>query len=302
MHLLTPLAYVTLGLLAASAIAQAQSRPDVDLETALQRAGERLEQFFARAQTIVSTELTHVQPLDGGMMPDGFGRRIESEVRLSWASAGGAASGLAQVERHVIRVNGRPPRPDDRDSCTVAEHFATEEHPLSFLLPEVRPLYSFSLARPTRMGGHPAIVLDYRQRMEAKVESSEVEGKDDCLAWFVDGGKRGRVWMDARTYDVLRLDQQLSGQLEVPLPRAMSRRPGSVLSFTVERMDTTLEFKPHRFADPDETVMLPSLSTSIRVSRGWGVSRQRTTVRYSNYLRMLTGGRLVNADDAGRED
>lgn len=301
---LAPLAHVLVGLIAASAVVWAQTAPPAppDLATTLQRAGERVEQFFARAQTIVSTETMRLQPLDSGMMPDGFGRRVESEVRLSWASSEGSAAGLAQVERHVIRVNGRPPRPDDKDSCTPAEQFATESHPLSFLLAQARPLYSFSSARATRVDGRSAIAVDYRERMEATVEVREVEGNDDCLSWITAGGRRGRIWIDAETFDVLRLDQHLSGQIEVPLPRKMARRAGLSTSFTMERHDTTLEFKLFRFADPDETLMLPSMSTSVRITHGLGVPRQRTTVHYSNYLRMLTGGRLVGVEDGNRHE
>ena len=43
-----------------------------------------------------------------------------------------------------------------------------------------------------------------------------VEGRDDCVSFNVEGGMQGRIWIDAETHDVLRLDQRLSGLVEIP--------------------------------------------------------------------------------------
>jgi hypothetical protein len=67
------------------------------------------------------------------------------------------------------------------------------------------------------------------------VESSLIEGRDDCISFNLEGGMRGRIWIDADTYDVLRLDQGLGGLVEIPLPKAASRRSGSPSSWTMER-------------------------------------------------------------------
>ena len=61
----------------------------------------------------------------------------------------------------------------------------------------------------------------------------------------------------------------------------------------MERWDTTIRFKAVRFSDPDETLMLPVSSTSLRITRGAGQPRLRTVVEYTDYRRFLTGGRVV---------
>ena len=120
-----------------------------------------------------------------------------------------------------------------------------------------------------------------------------VEGRDDCVSFDLDGGMRGRIWIDTETFDVLRLDQGLIGMVDIPLPRIVTRRPGSDLRWTLERWDTTMRFTPVTFSSPDETLVLPSSLTSLRIARGSGQPRLRTTTDYKNYRRFLTGGRVV---------
>jgi hypothetical protein len=61
----------------------------------------------------------------------------------------------------------------------------------------------------------------------------------------------------------------------------------------MERWDTTIRFKAVRSDDPEETLMLPVSSTSLRITRGAGMPRLRTVTEYSGYKRFLTGARVV---------
>ncbi len=120
-----------------------------------------------------------------------------------------------------------------------------------------------------------------------------VEGNENCLSFSLDGGMRGRVWIDPVTYDVLRLDQRLAGLVEIPLPRPWQRRSSGDGRWTMERWDSSIRFKPVSFTDPDETLILPVSISSLRVTRGSGTPRLRTTTSYTSYQRFLTGGRIV---------
>ena len=106
-------------------------------------------------------------------------------------------------------------------------------------------------------------------------------------------GAFGLLGIDAETHDVMRLDQRLSGMVEVPLPRKARRDARSPLSWTMERWDTSIRFKRVTFDNPQETLVLPDELTSIRIMRGAGTPRLRTTTRYKDYQRFLTGGRVV---------
>jgi len=93
------------------------------------------------------------------------------------------------------------------------------------------------------------------------------------------------------------MDQGLIGLIEIPLPRSILRRIGVNDHWVMERWDTTTRFKAVRFQDPDETLMLPVSTTSLKVTRGAGMPRLRTITEYSGYKRFLTGGRVVPPQD-----
>ena len=62
------------GLLLAPAALSAQT-PAVDLDALLGRVGDRLERYFQRAQSIVSTETVWVRSFDRSLRPRGRPRR-----------------------------------------------------------------------------------------------------------------------------------------------------------------------------------------------------------------------------------
>lgn len=264
------------------------------LATLLQRAGEQVERYLVRAQSIVCLEVVRLIPLTSSWSSDGITRTVESELRLSWApDEFGEASSEAQTLRQLLRVNGGKPRANDWRNCTAPEQQTEEPQPLALLLPNRRGEYEFKLSGRTRLDDRAAVMVDYRLLKKASVESSMIEGRDDCVSFNVEGGMRGRLWIDAETHDVLRLDQSLAGMVDIPLPRAASRGPGASLRWTLERMDTSIRFKPVTFSNPDETIVLPVTMSSLRITRGSGTPRLRTMTDYTKYQRFLTAGRIV---------
>lgn len=282
----------TLVLATLPAPSRSASHQDDDLAAVLAQAGERVEAFLARAQSLVCTETASLQPLNAALSAEGFSRTVESELRLSWDPGGeGEAAVEALTRRQVLKVNGRPPREKDHRSCTTPEQQDTETQPLSMLLPQQREGYAFTAAGTGRLDGRTALQIDYRELRPLSTDVRAVEGLDDCVSYDIKGGWRGRVWIDADTFDVLRLDQRLTGLIDLRLPRVLARRPGASPYMTIERADTSLRFGRVSFSDPDESLILPQSATELRVMRG--ASRLRTSIRYSNYKRFLTGGRVV---------
>lgn len=283
-----------LSLIAAVELHAAGPDPTELLSTMLQKAGERVERYFLRAQSIVCLEVVHLQPMNPGLTGDGPGRTVESELRLFWQpGADGSASTEAQMMRRLLKVNGQEPRKNDWNNCTSPEQEAQEPQALSLLLPSQRADYTFTLAGQAKIDRRSAVMIDYRLTRAVSVESSLVDGREDCISFNVEGGMRGRIWIDADSYDVLRLDQRLGGLIEIPLPKAATRRGSSPSSWTMERWDTTIRFKPVAFENPPETLVLPESQTAIRITRGSGSPRLRTTTQYKNYQRFLTSGRIV---------
>ena len=272
----------------------AQQAASVDLDAVLQRASERVQAYFARAQSIVCLEIVHWLPLNSFFSNDGMSRTMESELRLSWApSDNGAASAEAQTIRQLLRVNGREPRKNDWRNCTDPEQQTSEPHFLSMLLPTQRGDYEFKLAGKTRLEERAAVMVDYRVLKKASASSSLVDGRDDCVNYEIDGGKRGRLWIDAETYEVLRLDQSLIGMIDIPLPQKLRIPFQGTPYWTAERMDISIRFKAVSFTNPDETLILPVSMSQLRITRGAGTPRLRTMTDYTQYRRFLTGGRVV---------
>lgn len=277
-----------------AALTAEQAGPSFDLAATLQRAGERVEYYFARAQSIVCFETVSLQPLSIGLSGDGPPRTVQSELRLSWDPTAETRTPLeAKTLRQVLKVNGHPPRKNDYNNCTAPEQHESETQPLSMLLPNQRGEFDFSIAGPARQDGRAAIVVAYKMKAKPTVEVSLVDDNENCISFSIDGGMRGRIWIDAETYDVLRLDQGLGGLIDIKLPWKVARHAPENGIWTMERLDSTIRFKPIKFSDPDETLILPVSASVLRITRRSGTPRLRTTTEYTQYRRFLTAGRVV---------
>lgn len=280
-----------LGVASAATLSARQAAP-VDVAGVLHRAGERVVEFFARAQSIVCLEKVSLQRLTMGFSADGPARVVESELRLSWEPTPEDPTPTeAKTLRQVVRVNGSAPRKNDYRNCTTPEQNDTEQQPLSMLLPHQRAKYQFTYDRRDTIDGRDAIVVSYKEVRKPAVDVSMVPDKDDCVSFDIQGGTRGRLWIDAESYDVLRLDSGLIGLVSIPLPRKVTRRPGVEPFWTAERLDTSIRFKRVAFEDPEETLVLPVSSSTLQIIRGTG--RLRSSTQYISYRRFMTGGRIV---------
>ena len=250
------------------------------------RVGEYVEQYYARAQSLLALEEVTVQPLSRDLGFDGFARRLAYELRLEWDAA--AADGeSAKVVRELVSVNGRPPRPGDEPRCTDPRAISPE--PLAALLPTERGKYMFHPAGLENVAGRRAATFEYRA---IRAEPPRVDWKDDCALIDLPGRTRGRVWVDPETAAILRFDEHLIGMVDIPVPVSHQRR-GAAAFMTVERADTSIHYAAVAFTDPDETLMLPARIESLVIVRNSGSPRLRITQSFSRYRRFVTGSRIV---------
>jgi hypothetical protein len=278
---------VTAILSALAAGAGAQPWSTVDEVLAL--TASRIEQYFARAQSIVFFEKTTVQPLRSDMGLEGFARVLEADLRVEWDPAATGPDADAKVLRELRRVNGRPPRDNDRRNCLDPNPISPE--PLAFLLPAERGDYTFSLVGRGKGKEANTILIDFRSLETGKPEMKPQPGKsDDCFSLTIPGRIKGRVWVDSETYEVLRVDQQLTGRVDFRVPFEKVRG-GMVDILVIERYDTSIRYKSVAFHDPEETVLLPESIETLTMYRG--AQSHRTVQSFSNYRRFMTGGRVV---------
>jgi hypothetical protein len=250
------------------------------------RIGEYVEQYYTRAQSILAIEEVSVQPLGRDLGADGFARRLVYELRLEWDPE--AADGeQANVVRSLVSVNGRTPRPNDEPRCTDPRTISPE--PLAALLPAQRGKYIFHPGGDGRVDGRRAATFEYRS---VRAEPPRVEWKDDCASIDLPGRTRGRIWVDPETAEILRLDENLIGMVDIPVPVAQQRRGASAF-MTIERADTSIQYRRVAFVDPDETLMLPSRIESLVIVRNSGSPRLRITQAFSDYRRFVTESRIL---------
>jgi hypothetical protein len=271
--------------------AAAQTSPS--LEELLARVGERITEFYKRAQHVIVIETSRVQPIDLTYSSQGFARIVESELRVE--PGNGEIPGEARVVREVRRVNGRTPREKDetnRDGCTDPNPLSTE--PLAFLLPAHRSEYQFKAAGVAKDRNRPALRIDFASvNRNSKLELIEDKlGHDDCFDWSGDIAARGRIWVDAESYDVLRVERGVGGPVDVRVPLRIQRRHNLDNRVVIMREDTTIRYRTVSFTDPDETLLLPESIESLSVLSG-GLQSTRRSQTYSGYRRFVGDSRVV---------
>ena len=253
----------------------------------LDRIGAYVESYYSRAQRIVATEVVTLQPLTRDFGFDGFARRLEYELRVEWNPEAPEGTDPATVVRTLIKASGPRLGPPDQPDCLDPR--AVSPEPLAFLLPARRDKYTFSLAGAGRANGREALLLDYKP---VAPEPPKVEWNRDCAWVELPGRTRGRVWADPENGGVLRFDEHLVGQVDIPGPTDR-RRAAAPRWFTFQRADTSTYYEPVTFTDPDETLLLPSRIESVTVILNSGVPRMRVTQAFSNYRRFVTASRIV---------
>jgi hypothetical protein len=277
--------------LAAVTITGAQAQPDV--EELLVRVGGRVAEFYKRASNVICIETSTVQPVDLGYSPYGFVRTVESELRLE--ADNGQASGEAAIVRKIRKVNGRVPRENDkkdRAGCTDPNPLSSE--PLAFLLPAHRSEYQFRAAKITKDRDRTALVIDFAS-VDRRSHPELIEdpgGHDDCFDWSGHIASRGRVWVDAENYDVVRVERGLGGPVDVKVPLLIQRRHHLDGWVVIIRDDVTIRYKTVAFSEPDEVLLLPESINSFTMVRG-GLESTRRTQTFSDYKRFVAGGRVL---------
>jgi hypothetical protein len=278
-------------LIAAALDVSAQGGPD--MEALLARIGNRIEAFYKRAQNLMCVETVTAQPINAGMALDGFARVLEYDLRVEMASADTLDSADANFVRELRKVNGHAPRPrdmDDRHSCLDPNPLTPE--PLSFLLSRNRGDYIFKWVGFGKGKESNMVVFDYQPAKTEKPQFLDDEkGRDDCFQLSLPVERRGRVWVDAATYDVVRIEQRLASRVDVRVPFTYQRKKNLPDTIIVDRFDLVTRYKPVVFQNPDETLLLPASIEQLTIVHGAQSSRK--TQVFSNYKRFLTGGRVV---------
>ena len=257
--------------------------------------GERVADYSRRARNVICIEQSTVQPIQSNWTAEGFARTVESDLRVESGDADGDTLPEAKVIRDIRRINGRAPRErdkKDRTGCTDPNPLSPE--PLAFLLSGHRDEFRFTAVRDGKEKDHAVLMIDFiSANGTSKLELVEDErGHDDCFDWSGPVATRGRLWVDAATHDVLRVDRRLAGPIDVRVSTKLQRRYNFTPWITLDRDDLTMHYQPVNFRDPDEVVLMPESIDSLTVIRS-GLQSIRRTQTFSSYRRFLTTSRIV---------
>ncbi len=256
-------------------------------DTSVARVGDYVERYYARAQSIVVDESVAIQPLALDLRAEGFPRRLTYELRVEWNPDSDDDDVPAKVTRQLLTINGRPPKPGQEPECLDPR--STSPEPLAFLLPDRREKFIFKAAGLGRVDGRAAMMIDYRS---VKPETPKVEWRKECVSIDLPGRARGRIWADPETAEILRLDEGITGLVDIAVPIAQQRAGGSP-SMTIERADSSIRYRRVAFTNPEESLLLPSSIDTTTIVRNSGSPRVRISQTFGNYRRFVTGSRLV---------
>jgi hypothetical protein len=280
---------------AASVAARPAAQSGSDVSRLIERIGERVARYYHRAQSLVCTETSTVQPIQQNWALDGLARTVESELRVESETGDGEPLPEARLIRDIRRVNGREPTPrdrTDRSGCTDPDPFSPE--PLAFLLPSRREAYRFTAVHDGRERDRAALVIDFTSA-DATSRADLIEdprGHDDCFDWKGPIATNGRVWVDAVTYEVLRVDRYNNGPVDLRVSWPLQRKYNLANYVTLDRNDLSLRFKEVAFSNPDEIVLLPQAIDELTIIRT-GLQSARRTTTFRDYHRFLTATRIV---------
>ena len=143
----------------------------------------------------------------------------------------------------------------------------------------------------------PAFLIDFTS-VNRRSDLELIEdpgGHDDCFDWTGDIVSRGRIWVDATGYDVLRIERSVGGPVSVRVPVRIQRRHNLDIRVVIMRDDMTIRYRSVAFSDPDETLLLPESVYSFTVVSGGLQSTRRSQV-YSDYKRFVGDSRVVERD------
>ncbi|HEY2432424.1 MAG TPA: hypothetical protein VGI12_07095 [Vicinamibacterales bacterium] len=267
----------------------------------LEHIGDRVTRYYHRAQSLVCTETSTMQPVNRDWSWEGLSRTVESELRVEAEASDGQPLPEARLIRDIRRVNGREPRDrdrTDRSGCTDPDPFSAE--PLAFLLRSHSEEYRFTAVHETRERNRAALVLDFESadRTNKADLIEDPRGHDDCFDWRGPIAVRGRVWVDALSYEVLRVDRYNAGPVDLRVPSPLQRKHGLSPYVTLDREDRSMRFKEIAFRDPDEIILLPESIESLVVVRN-GLQSMRSTTTFRDYHRFLTVSRVTAKRDGG---
>lgn len=283
--------------LAACLPARAQEPPppsptkDARLERILERVGEGVARYQSGLFSIAFVETLRRDELRQDMTTKKSKEYVFDSVVLRETLSADEEDYYPQLDRRLKAIDGKPSKKRLGPETNLAVSS------LGFLLPKHRGLVQFTFDGEETEAGRKL----YRIRM---LSPGEGEPRVEWQSRVV--GFRFRVvapyvyiiWVDAETFDVLRLESHLAAPFEFDGPRAFGfGRLGPARHFKYAAQDYLVRFRRQQFREPEQTLLVPEYAEWLTVIEGASKPRTRATIRFSNYRRYRSDVKILEEPD-----
>jgi hypothetical protein len=259
------------------------ARADERLPEILARVGQSVERYHTGLFGLAFVEVLRLEELRGDMTPKRSREYVFESVVLREALSQAEGDYYADVVRRLKSVDGRAPKKgDDAEQDTLKAYGDV----LNFLLPAEQKLYEFSLDGEESLAGRAAFRVVMLRHPDEREPSVEWQGH----SFRVHMPMRWTFWVDAESFDVLRVESRLEAPFEFESPLG---RFGSARKIRYERQDYAVSFRRVQLKDPDETRLVPDSAEWVTIIEGASHPRTRGTIRFSDYKRFRSDVKVI---------
>lgn len=178
---------------------------------------------------------------------------------------------------------------------------------LDFLLAKEQGNYQFSYGGQKEVEGRKVEILDF---VTVKYEAPRII-KEKGKHRYTNAPRRGRILVDAESYDVRQIDWTLIDNYELHMGAGVTRKgiffithPGVDIKW--EKWDTTFKYRKYDHPNLKQELWLPEMFESFWVIRGARRPVCRISVyfdykRFHTDVKVLDDVKIVNEEDDGAE-
>jgi hypothetical protein len=290
------LLFLGLALVACAQVRAQEPAPtparDERLERILEKVGEGVARYQTGLFSIAFTETLRREELREDMTTKRSKEYVFDTIVAREALSADEEDYYPRPVRRLKAIDGKPSK--KRKLGPEVNYFVSS---LGFLLPQNRDLFQFTFDGEVTEAGRKL----YRIRMLSPGEGEpRVEWQRRVL------GMRFRVvaplvyliWVDATTFDVLRVESRLVAPFEFDSPRAFGfGRFGPSRHLKYAAQDYLVRFRRQQFKDPEQTLLVPDSAEWVTVIEGASKPRTRATLRLDNYQRFRSGVKIIEETD-----
>jgi hypothetical protein len=272
---------------------EAEAKPPADerLERILDRVGEGVARYQTGLFSIAFNETLRREELREGMTAKRSKEFVFETVVLREELSAEEEDYYPLPVRRLKTIDGKPSK---KRLGPEVNYFVSS---LGFLLPKHRGLFQFTFDGEVTEAGRRL----YRIRMLSPGEGEprvEWQRRVVGLRFRVVAPLVYTIWVDAETFDVLRLESHLAAPFEFDGPRAFGfGRFGPSRHFKYAAQDYFVSFRRRQFKDPEQTLLVPDSAEWVTVIEGASKPRTRATLRFSNYQRFRSDVKVIEEPD-----